>query len=104
LKTDAKLGISSTEHRENDFGSNKVFVEPVPPFCSYVLEALEDLMIRILVVAAIVQTILGCTLADDPSKDWIDGLSIMKLAAPLHFQPMWKPFTKNPILCWIGRK
>ena len=77
LKTDAKHGISSTEHRENDFGSNKVFVEPVPPFCSYVLEALEDLMIRILIVAAIVQTILGCTLADDPSKDWIDGLSII---------------------------
>ena len=77
LKTDPKNGISSQENRENDFGSNKVFVEPVPPFCSYVCEALEDLMVRILIVAAIVQIILGVTLGEDPAKDWIDGLSII---------------------------
>ena len=77
LKTDAKKGISSIENRENDFGSNKVFVEPVPPFCAYVWEALEDLMIRILIVAAIVQIVLGATLSDDPGKDWVDGLSIV---------------------------
>ena len=77
LKTDPKNGISSIEYRENDFGSNKVFIEPVPPFCSYVCEALEDLMVRILIVAAIVQIILGITLGEDPSKDWIDGLSII---------------------------
>jgi len=45
LKTDPKNGISSLENRENDFGSNKVFIEPVPPFCSYVCEALEDLLV-----------------------------------------------------------
>jgi len=77
LKTDPAKGISSLENRENDFGSNKVFVEPVPPFCSYVCEALEDLMVRILIVAAIVQIVLGITLGEDPSKDWIDGLSII---------------------------
>jgi magnesium-transporting ATPase (P-type) len=77
LKTDPKTGISSTENRENDFGSNKVFIEPVPPFCSYVCEALEDLMVRILIAAAIVQIILGVTLGEDPTKDWIDGLSII---------------------------
>ena len=77
LKTDPKNGITSLENRENDFGSNKVFIEPVPPFCSYVCEALEDLMVRILIVAAIVQIILGVTLGEDPSKDWIDGLSII---------------------------
>ena len=77
LKTDSKKGISTQENRLNDFGSNKIFVEPVPPFCSYVLEALEDLMVRILIVAAIAQIILGATLSDDPSKDWVDGLSII---------------------------
>ena len=77
LKTDPKSGISSTENRENDFGSNRVFIEPVPPFCSYVCEALEDLMVRILIIAAIVQIILGVTLGEDPAKDWIDGLSII---------------------------
>ena len=77
LKTNITTGISSTEFREDDLGSNKVFVEPVPPFCSYVLEALDDLMIRILIVSAIVSIVLGCTLSDDPSKDWIDGVSII---------------------------
>ena len=77
LKTDPKKGISSIEHRENDFGTNRVFIEPVPPFCAYVCEALEDLMVRILIVAAIVQIALGSTLGEDPAKDWIDGLSII---------------------------
>jgi len=77
LKTDPKIGITSLEYRENDFGSNKVFIEPVPPFCSYVWEALEDLMVRILIIAAIVQIVLGVTLGEEPEKDWIDGLSII---------------------------
>ena len=34
-------------------------------------------MIRILIIAAIVQIVLGCTLSDDKSKDWIDGVSII---------------------------
>ena len=77
LKTDSKYGYITDENRLNDFGSNKVFVEPVPPFCAYVWEALEDLMVRILIAAAIVQIVLGATLSEDPSKDWIDGLSIV---------------------------
>ena len=77
LKTDPELGIPSNDEREEFFGSNKVFVEPVPPFCLYVWEALKDLMVRILIVAAIVSIILGCTFSEDPSKDWIDGVSIV---------------------------
>ena len=77
LKTDPKKGISSLSNRENDFGSNRLFIEPVPPFCSYVKEALEDLMIRILIAAAVVQIILGALFGEDPSKDWVDGLSII---------------------------
>ena len=79
LKTSDINGISSQSinEREEEFGSNKVFVEPVPPFCSYVWEALEDMMVRILIVCAVVQIVLGCTLSDDPSKDWIDGVSII---------------------------
>ena len=77
LKTDAKKGVSSIEHREHDFGSNRVFIEPVPPFCSYVCEALSDLMVRILIIAAVVQIVLGATLGEEPEKDWVDGLSII---------------------------
>ena len=77
LKTDTENGLTSFEGREEAFGSNKVFVEPVPHFCSYVWEALKDLMVRILIVAAIVSIVLGCTFSEDPSKDWIDGVSIV---------------------------
>ena len=79
LKTSDINGISSktAEEREEWFSSNKVFVEPVAPFCAYVWEALEDMMVRILIVCAVVEIILGCTLSDDPSKDWIDGVSII---------------------------
>ena len=77
LKTDTEKGLTSLEGREEFFGSNKVFVEPVPHFCSYVWEALKDLMVRILIVAAVVSIVLGCTFSDDPSKDWIDGVSIV---------------------------
>ena len=77
LKTNTETGLDNLEGREEEFGSNKVFVEPVPPFCSYVWEALKDLMVRILIVSAIVSIVLGCTFSDDPSKDWIDGVSIV---------------------------
>ena len=77
LKTDPEKGITSFEGREEVFGSNKVFVEEVPHFCFYVWEALKDLMVRILIVAAVVQIVLGVTFSEDPSKDWIDGASIV---------------------------
>ena len=70
-------GIKSVDGREEYFGSNKVFVEPVPPFCYYVWESLSDMMVRILIVCAIVQIVLGCTLSEDPSRDWVDGVSII---------------------------
>ena len=77
LKTDPEIGIKDFEGREDEFGSNKVFVEPVPHFCHFVWEALKDLMVRILILAAIVSIVLGCTFSDDPSKDWVDGVSIV---------------------------
>ena len=77
LSTNERSGISNTENREKAYGSNKVFTEPVAPFCSYVWEALEDMMVRILIVCAVVQIVLGATLSDEPSKDWVDGVSII---------------------------
>ena len=77
ILTNSITGITKTDGREEIYGSNKVFVEPVSPFCSYVWEALGDPMVRILIVCAVVQIVLGCTLSDDPSKDWIDGVSII---------------------------
>ena len=77
LKTHSEKGISNTKGREETFGSNKVFVEEVPHFCMFVWESLEDLMVRILIVSAIVQIILSTTMKDDDENDWVDGFSIV---------------------------
>ena len=77
IKTDPEKGISSIEDREKFFGSNKIFVEPKPNFCKFVWKAVSDLMIIILIIAAIVSIILGSTISENNRKDWIDGVSIV---------------------------
>ena len=76
LQTNVERGIKSTEHRELVFGSNKNYSD-LPPFSLYLLESLEDPMVQLLIICGIISIVLGCTLSDDPSKDWIDGLSII---------------------------
>ena len=77
LKTNIETGIPNTEGREEIFGSNKIFTEEVPHFCSFVWEALEDLMVRILIASAIIQIALSLFVSEDNSNGWIDGLSIV---------------------------
>ena len=48
LQTDKTKGIASTEGREEQFGSNKVFQKPPPTFCDFIKEAFSDKMIIIL--------------------------------------------------------
>jgi Ca2+ transporting ATPase len=81
LKVDVRTGLSTEpsdrEARVAAFDDNVEEVEPLPHFCTFVWDALGDLMIRILVVAAIVQIILGSIpqIASSPTE-WVDGLSI----------------------------
>ena len=81
LGTDKTNGISSTQGREEHFGSNKVFRKPPPSFWDFVLEAIGDKMIIILICCSIFEIgisiyyILSGKEADN--KDWIDGLSII---------------------------
>ena len=77
LKTDINKGISSIENRESCFGSNKIFCEPPPNFCKYVWYAMKNIMIFILIIAAIISIILGAIIDDNFSKDWIEGVSII---------------------------
>ena len=76
LKTSIESGIISKDKRKELFGSNKNDFD-LPPFSLYLLESLEDPMVQLLVIFAIISIVLGCTLSDEPKKDWIDGLSII---------------------------
>ena len=81
VKTDKKNGITSTDYREEYFGSNKIFRKPPPSFWDFVLEALSDKMIIILIFCSLFEIgislyyILGEGQTDN--IDWIDGTSII---------------------------
>ena len=82
LKTDAKNGIStlSLENRLEHFGSNKIFIKPLPNFMDFVLEALSDKMIIILIISSLVE--IGISLFNkfvkgDNNIDYLDGISII---------------------------
>jgi Ca2+ transporting ATPase len=81
LRTDKEKGISNdpsdVAKRVADFGVNKFDEEPIKPCCVHAWEALGDIFLQILIGAAIVQTVLGATVSDDPKKDWVDGVSIV---------------------------
>ena len=77
LKTDIDKGILSVENREYHFGSNKIFLEPPPNFWKYLCRAMKNLMICILIIAAIISIILGALISDNFEKDWVEGLSII---------------------------
>ena len=77
IETDINRGITSTENRESHFGSNKIFSEPPPKFLKYVFQALKNLMVIILIIAAIVSIVLGTFFLEDYYNDWVEGVSII---------------------------
>ena len=83
VKTRFDVGLSESntsdiQMRTLAFGENRFIEEPMPHCCEYVWEGLEDLMIRILVMAAIFQIIVGSIpQIQESENDWIEGLSIV---------------------------
>ena len=80
LKTDKTTGISSEEGRAEHFGSNRIFRKPPPKFCEFVLEALSDKMIIILIICAFLEvgiSLYYMIVEKDDNVDWIDGVSIV---------------------------
>ena len=81
LDTDKKNGISSIENREEFFGSNKIFIKPLPSFFSFVQEAISDKMIIILIISSLIE--IGISLfnifikGEKNNMDWLDGISII---------------------------
>ena len=81
LQTDPKKGISSIANREVHFGSNKIFLKPLPKFCDFVIEALSDKMIIILIISSLVEISISLfkkfAKGEDNNIDWLDGGSII---------------------------
>eukprot|EP00359_Climacostomum_virens_P006958 CAMPEP_0204919972 /NCGR_PEP_ID=MMETSP1397-20131031/17116_1 /ASSEMBLY_ACC=CAM_ASM_000891 /TAXON_ID=49980 /ORGANISM="Climacostomum Climacostomum virens, Strain Stock W-24" /LENGTH=971 /DNA_ID=CAMNT_0052093617 /DNA_START=369 /DNA_END=3284 /DNA_ORIENTATION=- len=79
LKTDLVKGRSDSSDLEAEraqrFGRNDPIVKPLVPFWRFFLDALNDTMMKVLLVAAAVSLIVGCV--DDPSEGWLDGVAIL---------------------------
>ena len=77
LKTSVEIGIESPDSRVEEFGTNKIFEEPPSPFIKFLKESLSELMIIILLSAAVIQIIIGLTISDNKKTGWLDGASVL---------------------------
>ena len=82
LKTDAKQGIStiSLKNRLKHFGSNKIFIKPLPNFLDFVFEALSDKMIIILIISSLIEisiSLFNRFFKGEDNIDYLDGISII---------------------------
>ena len=78
LNSSADEGIiNPSEERIKNFGINKIFEEPPASFMKFFKESLSELMIVILLSAAVIQIIIGCTISDKKKTGWLDGASVL---------------------------
>jgi len=77
LKTSMEDGIESKNFRLEEFGSNIIFEEPPSPFLKFLKESLSELMIIILLSAAVIQIIIGLTINTNKKTGWLDGASVL---------------------------
>ena len=81
LETDPIQGISSVQDREQQFGTNKIFQKPLPKFMDFVIEALGDKMIIILIISSIIEIAISLfnifVNNEKGNLDYIDGVSII---------------------------
>lgn len=64
-------------HREEHFSNNKPEDEEEVSMFDLICQAFEDFMIQILVVAAVVQIVIGLSPLSQTDTDWIDGMAIV---------------------------
>ena len=77
LKSSSDEGIETFYMRQELFGINKIFEEPPSSFIKFLKESLSELMIVILLSAAIIQIIIGLTISDQKRTGWYDGASVL---------------------------
>lgn len=80
LQTHVVNGLDGDEaglkERQKEYGENRLPQKPPRGFLMFCLDAMKDQTMQILIVCAAVSIILGTTLGEEPSHDWIDGFAI----------------------------
>ena len=80
LRTSAENGISSDaaelEARRRLFDSNQKRLPRLKTLCKLICEALDDLILRILILASVVNLVIG-VITEGWEEGWIDGFAIL---------------------------
>ena len=82
MKTNIKQGISNSsfENRIEHFGSNKIYIKPLPNLLDFILEAISDKMIVILIISSLVEisiSLFNKFFKGENNIDYLDGISII---------------------------
>jgi len=80
LKVNPKQGLDSNdskdiEERSRKFGTNKFEEEEIKPFYEFIIDALEDDMLRVLIVASLISLAVGI-IKEGFATGWIEGTAI----------------------------
>ena len=84
LKTSIKTGLSNSDdqsERKRLFGDNKRPKDRPKSYLELCWDALEDPILRILLVSGLISLIIGATLDSHPAYAWIEGFAIMVAVA-----------------------
>ena len=85
LKTNVKQGVEAAtlSSRDDAFGTNRKDPPERTGFCTMLLEALDDFMLKILIGCAIFQLVIELSTAteEELSHAWIEGFAILLAVA-----------------------
>jgi len=97
LDPTAGASANSLEAREDAFGTN---FKPPPRrtgFCVLLYQALDDFMLKLLIVCAIIQIVIDMSFADahDLAHAWIEGFGILVAVAIVSLVTAWSDHSKE---------
>ena len=71
------------EQRVNAFGSNDKYEPPMKTFCFLFKEALDDFILKILIIASVLSMVVEVAVAEDAKRQtaWIEGFVILMAVA-----------------------
>ena len=99
LQVDPKQGISPKELdiREKVFGTNYKAPMERTPFCTLLFAALDDFMLKILIVCAFfsIGVDVGFAEPEERGHAWIEGFAILVAVAVVSLVGAWSDFQKE---------
>lgn len=97
LRSDCKRGITAAdfEARDQHFGSNEKKPAERSSFCSLFLAALNDFMLKVLIVSAVISIVVEMIFSNHRSTAWIEGAAILFAVFVVSFVTAWNDYKKE---------